>query len=392
MRIIFITSKLNLETAGGSVPDLEIKARFFSSLGHNVTIVTLFSSANKLETVINPNFKIIEENINTKKMYTIQSGVYKILKKYENSTDIFHVEGQFLYGVGIYKIFGGKIPNILFFNRELVSWPNPSEINFKDQSSLWRTAKRKIRFWLEKYFGTHLGNCHDYSIFTCPQLHDAFHNFGIKKPPFSVISDFVDIEKLKKTSTIQARSVEEASIQKEKFHVLCSGRMIPAKGFDLVINAISQIKNKEKLKVTISGDGPEMNNLKSLASSLNVDKYISFPGWISRQEFLSLMASADFFIQPKWRRELTSVILLEAMAFNLPCIVPAGGGTAWVTSGAALNFVDNDPKSLAEKISEIIENPTLRFKLANNCISRLSELDYHNLGEEMEAIMKSLIT
>ena len=48
MRIVFITSKLNFETAGGSVLDLHLKAKSLLELGHEVTVVTAFSRANKI--------------------------------------------------------------------------------------------------------------------------------------------------------------------------------------------------------------------------------------------------------------------------------------------------------------------------------------------------------
>jgi len=43
------------------------------------------------------------------------------LRKYENETDVYHLEGQFAYAGGWYRLRGGK-PIVAFYNREMLAW------------------------------------------------------------------------------------------------------------------------------------------------------------------------------------------------------------------------------------------------------------------------------
>jgi len=47
MRVTFITTKINFERAGGSVPDLDLKVRDMQKLGADVRVVTVFSEKNQ---------------------------------------------------------------------------------------------------------------------------------------------------------------------------------------------------------------------------------------------------------------------------------------------------------------------------------------------------------
>src|SRR3989338_9944909 len=122
MRAVLITSKLNFETAGGAVLDLHWKAKRVAERGHDVTVVTAFSRANRA--IHQLPYKVREEDIAPLgDLLSIQRGAYRILKKYENEADVFYVDGHiFLYGAGFYLLTGGKTPVAAFFNVRLNSW------------------------------------------------------------------------------------------------------------------------------------------------------------------------------------------------------------------------------------------------------------------------------
>ncbi len=63
--------------------------------------------------------------------------------------------------------------------------------------------------------------------------------------------------------------------------MVAAGRLIPIKGFDILINAFAQIKKETpNLKLVLLGDGLEKQNLKQLAQQLNIEKDVIFAGFI----------------------------------------------------------------------------------------------------------------
>src|SRR3989344_1515887 len=92
MRILFVTSKLNFKTSGGSIEELDLLMRTLQSLGADVKTVTAFSSNNAIPE--KGPYEVIEEHITSKRLLGISWQVYKILKKYEHMADIFHIDGH----------------------------------------------------------------------------------------------------------------------------------------------------------------------------------------------------------------------------------------------------------------------------------------------------------
>ncbi len=122
MKIYFITSKLNFTSSGGSVEEFDLMIRTLQSLGNEVVCVTTFVDQNNIPTPL--PYQMIEENIPHHGLLELQRGVYRIMRKYEHDADLFHVDGHlFLYGAGLYRRRGGKVPVSAFFNRELISFP-----------------------------------------------------------------------------------------------------------------------------------------------------------------------------------------------------------------------------------------------------------------------------
>lgn len=54
--------------------------------------------------------------------------------------------------------------------------------------------------------------------------------------------------------------------------------MIPAKGCDVFLRAMA--RNREERVISILGDGPELANLRALASSIGLESRVRFHGTI----------------------------------------------------------------------------------------------------------------
>lgn len=375
MRIFFITPKLNFRNISGSIVEYDLMIRDLQKLGHEVTAVTALSECNDIP--ISPPYKvIIEENIGSRRLLGIQRGIFKFLRKYSNQADFFYVDGQvFLYGAGLYRLLGGKVPVSAYFNRELVCWPD-GEANFLSQNtSPAIKIKKIIRFYIEKYILMPIANSIDLVLFTNPFLHKTYKNFGLRHGDDSVLifGDSVDRDKYMKEQGITTNSYIKRNKISGKLNIFYSSRMVPGKGFDLLIKAFSKVKNKDRFKLILGGAGPEEPVIRKMVKELGLEPHVEFPGWVAREEIYNSYKKADIFVQPRWRRDLTSMSLIDAMIFGVPVIAPGGGGLQWDAKDGALYFKDGDADSLAQKIEQLGSSSELRVKLSRACYTRLAE-------------------
>ncbi len=381
MRILFVTSKLNFESGGGSVPDLNLKARTLTDFGHAVSVLTVFKERNsELGTL---PYTVLEEHVPARApLLAVQKNIVRILRTHEASFDVFHIEGQFTYGAGLYRLLGGRIPVVVFCNREMPIWAPVAGV----ASSI----KRALRIGIERTLGSLLARSIDHYIFTNPILAKEYRTFGYRAP-YTIMTDFVNPEEKRARIGASLPIPAQRGMEKPVYTLFASGRMIPGKGFHLLIEALSHIPDP-CVRLVLSGNGPEREHLEALAEKKGVRDRITFPGWVAEQELMRHIQSADIFVLPAWRTDLTSVLLLEALVFATPVIVPSDTALAWVAGKSALHFRDGDARDLARAITELIASSALRVELSKGAVERLQELEYHAMARTLESRMHALTT
>ncbi|MCY6370499.1 glycosyltransferase family 4 protein [Clostridium ganghwense] len=102
---------------------------------------------------------------------------------------------------------------------------------------------------------------------------------------------------------------------------------------DIIVKAFSKIlKNiKDKnIKLIITNDGPEMDNIKNLINELQIQDRVEIRGFISREELLNLLITSQVFVSIL-DSDSTSVTLLEAMACGvLPIVSDLPANKQWI--------------------------------------------------------------
>ena len=146
------------------------------------------------------------------------------------------------------------------------------------------------------------------------QLHNMALNWGIKSEKVHLIFNSISTSRFK----------FEPNANK-KYDVLSVCRLVPWKGLDEVVRVCSQLN----LSLAIAGSGPEMDNLKTLAGSLNTN--VQFLGEISQEQLPQLYESSKFFVLNS-NFEATSYSLLEARSCGVFSIANANTGSAEVIS------------------------------------------------------------
>ena len=394
MRILFISFKLNFKTAGGSIEELDLLMQTLQNLGNDVKTITAFSASNVI--LEKRPYEVIEEQITSKRLFGIAWQLYKILKKYEKMADIFHIDGHiFLYGAGLYKLLGGRIPVAAYFNYYLMCWDDTAiSMALQPKENIFVREKKKIRWLIEKYIGMPLANRIDVFAFVSPNLKTVYEDFGLRKDPNTfVIGDLIDFGKIMLENGISEDTYLNRNKRAGPFLLFYSSRMIRGKGFDLLLHGFARVRNKENFKMVLTGTGPEAETLKKIAKDLRIEKYVEFPGWVSWPRLLQYNKEADIYIQVGWKPEGTSISQLYAMAFGVPSILPGGGGLEWQAKDTAIYVKNGAHDDLARAIEKLAGDYDLRAELSRNCYKRIREdsMNYQKQIPIWNEKLKSLI-
>lgn len=140
--------------------------------------------------------------------------------------------------------------------------------------------------------------------------------------------------------------------------VLCVGRLVPAKGFDLAIEALSAVARRHPgLSLAIAGEGPERARLEHLARETAVEERVAFEGWISPDRVCARMAEATVVVLPS-RQEGLPVVAIEAAWSGRPVVAADVSGMAEVVTHGRTGLLvpPGDRDALAMAIDEIVSN------------------------------------
>ena len=140
--------------------------------------------------------------------------------------------------------------------------------------------------------------------------------------------------------------------QFQKFEILCVGRLVPAKGQRILIEAVALLeKQGQKVNLRLVGDGPDRRSLEQMVGRRGLDHCITFEGAVNQDRIREFYDSADVFVLPSFAEGIP-VVLMEAMAMEIPTI------TTWITGIPELIRQDQDgilvPPSDVNKLTQAI--------------------------------------
>jgi glycosyltransferase involved in cell wall biosynthesis len=118
-----------------------------------------------------------------------------------------------------------------------------------------------------------------------------------------------------------ARSPEPGT----KLELIFVGGLIPCKACDLALRAAAPLLQNDLARFTVVGDGPERGRLEDMAKSLGIEKGVSFRGWVSHEEVLRRLRSADVMVFPSVR-DFGAGVVFEALATGAVPVVADFGG------------------------------------------------------------------
>jgi len=198
----------------------------------------------------------------------------------------------------------------------------------------------------------------DRVIATCTDEVFELARLGLPRTRTSVIPCGVDLERFTPDGPRAPRS--------GRYRMVSVGRLVPRKGFDIAITALTGLHDTELLLVGGPDDGnladdPEAVRLLALAEELGVRDRVRLLGQVPREDMAPLLRSADVAVCTPWY-EPFGITPLEAMACGVPVVAAAVGGlTDTVVDGVTGSLVTPQaPDELADAVRELLDSPATR--------------------------------
>jgi phosphatidylinositol alpha-1,6-mannosyltransferase len=171
--------------------------------------------------------------------------------------------------------------------------------------------------------------------------------------------------------------------------VLGVSRLVPRKGFDVVIDAISTLTG---VQLAIAGAGRDERRLEKRAGG-----NVRFLGRVSDAELPALYACADVFAmccRDRWRgleAEGFGIVFLEAAACGVPAVAGRSGGAHEAIADGETGFVVNprDVAAVRRAIARLVGDDELRKRMGAAARRRaLDEFAYDRLATRLEPVAR----
>lgn len=191
--------------------------------------------------------------------------------------------------------------------------------------------------------------------------------------PVALIPNGIDIKQFRAPKTRNDRRKH-----KTIFYV---GRLEGRKGVSYLLHAMKLLQaDYPNVSLVIAGDGPDRGKLEALAADLEL-RNVEFRGFISNEEKIRYLQTADLFCAPAIYGESFGLVLLEAMATGLVTVAGDNPGYESVMQGlGALSLVN--PKHTAEfarRLALLLTEVDLRKLWRNWAQSELEQYSYSSI-------------
>jgi glycosyltransferase involved in cell wall biosynthesis len=212
-----------------------------------------------------------------------------------------------------------------------------------------------------------------------------------------VVNNGVDCHRF--NPDVDPSPIETRYETKGRFVVLFVGaltRWHAYKGLDVLLNAVNiASKSIPNLLLLMVGDGDLKPHYQQIAKELALDGKVIFAGNAPDEEIPAYYASCDVLVlSSKDMSEGFGLTLLEANATGRPCIGSNTGGIPEVIQDGFNGRLvpPNDPKTLAQSIVNMAENPMARREMGRNGRKVALSHDWSVVAKKTEDVYLTAMT
>lgn len=331
------------------------------NLGHEVFVVTVNQKASSYD---------FEEDGYIIKVPGVKTGIYdyrltsmyplKIAKKIKKmNLDIIHVHTEFSIG-SFGRIIAKQlnIPIVATYHtyyEDYLYYVTKGYFNYISKNLL----KTLTQFYADKTVNS--------LIVPAEKIKDLFINKYNYKKEIAVIPTGIAIERFYKENVDKKKKEEiykSLKVDKDDFLILFVGRVAEEKNIKFLIEAHKKlVKEDNKYKLIIVGDGPDIKNLKEL--SKDIKDNVVFAGKSLWEDVPCYYDIADIFVTAS-RSETQGLTVLEALASSTPVVCANDPSYIDAIVPGSNGFVFDTEEEYLENIKKLRKDNKLREEFSIN--------------------------
>ena len=180
------------------------------------------------------------------------------------------------------------------------------------------------------------------------------------------------------------------AVKKERRFIFGIGRLVPQKGFDVLIDAFSLIAaSHPDVDLVIGGTGPLADELYELVATKSLNNRVFMPGTMDRRQTIGHFKAAEVFVLPS-RHEPQGIVILEAFASGVPVIAADVGGVSEILREGINGhlFPAANPGALADLMTRRLRSGPDQV-LINAGRTLAESLDWPSVAAKYETVYRS---
>jgi len=357
MKIMFVISSLG---SGGAEKVLTMLAnRLAEAEAHTITIVT--TSDNHIFFTPRENIELIHLNIKplSHGFFARIKLMYKVISSLKEEITLHtpDVVISFITEVSILSILAAK------WAKTPIIVSEHSAFYIGEKNKLWKILRKKVYPLAD-------------AVVLLTKEDMPKYSFVKEERKFNIVNPLI----LKQ---------EHAKIQREKI-VIAVGRLVPIKGFDMLIEAYAMLETND-WQLMIVGGGNEKENLQELINQYNMEDKIILIGSVKDVEIYYKRAS--IYVLSSYSEGFPGA-LCEAMGYGCACIAfdcPTGPKEIIKHNSDGILVEAENIISLSQNIASLMKNETKRLEMGRNSIKIVEKLDVDNIVHQWLALSNDII-
>lgn len=224
-------------------------------------------------------------------------------------------------------------------------------------------------------------------VAVAPQLLEEAKPYLRRNVETAFIPNGVDLVRFAPPEEAERLKARASLGLQSEFALLFVGHEFDRKRLDLVIKALALVSASVKLLV-IGGRGSSVERFEQKARDAGVISHVSFLG--TRDDIEHIMAAADGFCLPS-DYEAWPLVVFEAMASGLPCILTPVGSAPYVIRHGENGFiVDSNAESIAAKIRQLARDRSLCKSLGAAARRDAQQYSWQSISERYSQVVDAV--
>ncbi len=304
--------------------------------------------------------------------------VRRVLKQFD--PDIIHIHSPVVLG-NIAQILGGGLRKPIIATNHYMPM-NIGRSIAKDPI----LGKSFQNIWYS--YLVHFCNRCEYVTAPTQTALNLLYKHGLRAPA-RTISNGIDLSKYQPGTPDEAVR-QRFQLPADRPIILSVNRLSREKRINVLIDAAAKIH--EQAHVVITSTGPAEAELRAQVDTLNLQDKVTFPGYVSDEDLISLYHLADIFAIPS-EADLQSLATMEAMAVGLPVVAADAYALPELVHHEENGFVfpRGNSDEMAHHLDILLRDASLRKHMGAHSLEIVAQHDRSHILDQWEMLYERLI-